>query len=74
MVENTTRVFTNGSAEYCTTQQEDNATLNALMRGALFRLVDFARCAPRRTGIGSLPGRALWRTCWAPRRASSHRC
>ncbi|KAJ7686720.1 purine nucleoside permease [Mycena rosella] len=43
MVENTTRVFTNGSAEYCTTQQEDNATLNALMRGALFRLVDFAR-------------------------------
>ncbi|KAJ6595813.1 purine nucleoside permease [Mycena vulgaris] len=41
--ENTTRVFTNGSAEYCTTQQEDNATLNALMRGALFHLVDFAR-------------------------------
>ncbi|KAJ6470082.1 purine nucleoside permease [Mycena vitilis] len=41
--ENTTRVFTNGSAEYCTSQQEDNATLNALMRGTLFHLVDFAR-------------------------------
>ncbi|KAJ6588885.1 purine nucleoside permease [Mycena capillaripes] len=41
--ENTTRVFTNGTGEYCTTQQEDNATLNALMRGALFHLVDFAR-------------------------------
>ncbi|KAJ7108494.1 purine nucleoside permease [Mycena epipterygia] len=41
--ENTTRLFTNGSAEYCTTQQEDNATLNSLMRGALFHLVDFSR-------------------------------
>ncbi|KAJ7445878.1 purine nucleoside permease [Mycena latifolia] len=41
--ENTTKVFTNGSAEYCTTQQEDNATLNALMRGALANLVDFSR-------------------------------
>ncbi|KAJ7211268.1 purine nucleoside permease [Mycena pura] len=41
--ENTTRVFTNGAGEYCTTQQEDNATLNALMRGALFGIVDFSR-------------------------------
>lgn len=41
--ENTTRLFTNGSAEYCTTQQEDNATLNSLMRGALFHLVDYSR-------------------------------
>ncbi|KAJ6627835.1 purine nucleoside permease [Mycena sp. CBHHK59/15] len=41
--ENTTRVFTNGSAVYCTSQQEDNATLNSLMRGALFELVDFSR-------------------------------
>ncbi|KAJ7753331.1 purine nucleoside permease [Mycena maculata] len=41
--ENTTQLFTNGSGVYCTTQQEDNATLNALMRGALFHLVDFAR-------------------------------
>ncbi|KAJ7168284.1 purine nucleoside permease [Mycena crocata] len=41
--ENTTKLFTNGSAEYCTTQQEDNATLNSFMRGALFHLVDFSR-------------------------------
>ncbi|KAK7040418.1 purine nucleoside permease [Favolaschia claudopus] len=41
--ENTTRVFTNGTAVYCTTQQEDNATLEALMRGAMVQLVDFAR-------------------------------
>ncbi|KAJ6568755.1 purine nucleoside permease [Mycena capillaripes] len=41
--ENTTKLFTNGSATYCTTQQEDNATLNALMRGALAKLVDFSR-------------------------------
>ncbi|KAJ7850038.1 NUP-domain-containing protein [Mycena olivaceomarginata] len=41
--ENTTKVFTNGTGEYCTTQQEDNATLNVLMRAALFHLVDFGR-------------------------------
>ncbi|KAJ7033702.1 purine nucleoside permease [Mycena alexandri] len=48
--ENTTRVFTNGGAEYCTSQQEDNATLNALFRGALFGLVDFARIIVMRSG------------------------
>ncbi|KAJ7667252.1 purine nucleoside permease [Mycena rosella] len=41
--ENTTKIFTNGSAVYCTTQQEDSATLNALMRGAISKLVDFSR-------------------------------
>ncbi|KAJ7355625.1 purine nucleoside permease, partial [Mycena albidolilacea] len=41
--ENTTKVFTDGTGEYCTTQQEDNATLNVLMRAALFHLVDFGR-------------------------------
>ncbi|KAJ6454176.1 purine nucleoside permease [Mycena sanguinolenta] len=41
--ENTTKVFTNGAGVYCTTQQEDNATLNALLRGALTKLVDFSR-------------------------------
>ncbi|KAJ7198273.1 purine nucleoside permease [Mycena pura] len=41
--ENTTKVFTNGAGVYCTTQQEDNATLNALLRGALSKLVDFSR-------------------------------
>ncbi|KAJ7220333.1 purine nucleoside permease [Mycena pura] len=41
--ENTTKVFTNQAGVYCTTQQEDNATLNALLRGALSSLVDFSR-------------------------------
>ncbi|KAJ7634841.1 purine nucleoside permease [Roridomyces roridus] len=48
--ENITRVWTNGTGEYCTSQQEDNATLNALMRGALFRLVDFSRIIVMRSG------------------------
>lgn len=41
--ENTTLLFTNGTAVYCTTQQEENATLESLMRGALSGLVDFSR-------------------------------
>ncbi len=42
-IENTTRLFTNGSGVYCTTAQEDNATLEALLRGAIHHLVDFSR-------------------------------
>ncbi|KAJ6454172.1 purine nucleoside permease [Mycena sanguinolenta] len=41
--DDTTKLWTNGSATYCTTQQEDSATLNALMRGAIAKLVDFSR-------------------------------
>ncbi|KAJ7120273.1 purine nucleoside permease [Mycena epipterygia] len=41
--ENTTKLFTNGTGVYCTTEQEDSATLNALMRGAMAKLVDFSR-------------------------------
>ncbi|KAJ7717246.1 purine nucleoside permease [Mycena maculata] len=41
--ENVTHLFSNGSATYCVTQQEDNATLNALLRGTLAKLVDFSR-------------------------------
>ena len=47
--ENTTKLFTNGSATYCTTQQEDSGTLEALMRGAVTGLVDFARIIVMRT-------------------------
>ncbi|OSC99614.1 purine nucleoside permease [Trametes coccinea BRFM310] len=47
--ENTTQLFTNGSATYCTTQQEDNATLEALLRGASAGLVDFSRIIIMRT-------------------------
>ncbi|KAI9800320.1 MAG: hypothetical protein M1833_003434 [Piccolia ochrophora] len=48
--ENTTKLFTNGSGEYCNTAQEDNATLEALLRGAIKKLVDFSRIIIMRTG------------------------
>jgi purine nucleoside permease len=47
--ENTTKLFTNGSGIYCMTAQEDNATLEALLRGAILRLVDFSRIIIMRT-------------------------
>ncbi|KAL8760787.1 MAG: hypothetical protein Q9184_003046 [Pyrenodesmia sp. 2 TL-2023] len=47
--ENTTTLFTNGSARYCTTAQEDNATLEALLRGAVANLTDFSRVIVMRT-------------------------
>lgn len=47
--ENATHIWTNGSATYCTTQQEDNGILEALLRGARARLVDFSRVIIMRT-------------------------
>ena len=47
--ENTTTLFTNGSGVYCTTAQEDNATLEALLRAAVRKTVDFARIIIMRT-------------------------
>ncbi|KAI9664433.1 MAG: hypothetical protein M1829_005826 [Trizodia sp. TS-e1964] len=47
--ENTTKLFTNGSAVYCSTAQEDSAVLEALLRGALGELVDFSRIIIMRT-------------------------
>lgn len=47
--ENTTKLFTNGSGKYCTTAQEDNATLEALLRGAVANLTDFSRIIVMRT-------------------------
>ncbi|KAM3067546.1 hypothetical protein ACMFMG_000137 [Clarireedia jacksonii] len=47
--ENTTSRWTNGSAVYCSTQQEDNATLEALLRAATTNLVDFSRIIIMRT-------------------------
>lgn len=38
-----TSVITNGTGVYCSTAQEDNASLEALMRGAMAGLVDFSR-------------------------------
>ncbi|KAG5637028.1 hypothetical protein H0H81_006063 [Sphagnurus paluster] len=48
--ENTTRLFTNGTGAYCTTQQEDNAVLAALVRGAIMGKVDFSRVIVMRVG------------------------
>ena len=47
--ENTTKLFTNGTGVYCTTAQEDNATLEALLRGAIANLTDFSRIIVMRT-------------------------
>ncbi|KAK7058238.1 hypothetical protein VNI00_001869, partial [Paramarasmius palmivorus] len=47
--ENTTKLFTNGTGVYCTTQQEDNATLEVLMRGDISGFVDFSRIIIMRT-------------------------
>jgi purine nucleoside permease len=47
--ENTTTLFTNGSGIYCTTAQEDNATLEVLLRAAIRNTVDFARIIVMRT-------------------------
>jgi purine nucleoside permease len=44
-----TRLLTDGAGVYCTSQEEDNATLNALTRGAQSGLVDFQRIAVLRT-------------------------
>lgn len=52
--ENTTTLFTNGSGVYCTTAQEDNATLEAMLRAAITGLVDFSRIIIMRTGMFSV--------------------
>lgn len=47
--ENTTTLFTNGSGTYVMTAQEDNATLEVLLRAAAAKLVDFSRIIVMRT-------------------------
>ncbi|EXJ69933.1 uncharacterized protein A1O5_07006 [Cladophialophora psammophila CBS 110553] len=47
--ENTTTIWTNGSGIYCTTAQEDNASLEAIMRAAAKNLADFSRVIVMRT-------------------------
>ena len=42
-------LLTDGQGRYCTTQQEDNATIEALKRGAATGRLDFARVAVLRT-------------------------
>ncbi|KAH6982761.1 purine nucleoside permease-domain-containing protein [Ilyonectria destructans] len=48
--ENTTSVWTNGTGSYCMSAQEDNATLEVLIRAAIEKLVDFGRVIVLRTG------------------------
>ena len=43
------KTLTDGAASYCTTQQEDNATLTALQRGADMGKLDIGRVAVLRT-------------------------
>lgn len=45
-----TRLLTKGAGVYCTTQQEDNATLNAMTRAAEAGLLDIKRVAVLRSG------------------------
>lgn len=60
------KMMTDGAANYCTTQQEDNATLTALKRGAVMGRLDFKRIAVLRTASnfdqehpGQLPSDSL---------------
>lgn len=45
-----TKLLTKGAGEYCTTQQEDNATLTALVRASHSGLMDMQRVALLRSG------------------------
>jgi purine nucleoside permease len=45
-----TKILTDGKGTYCTTQQEDNATFEALTRAANAHRVDLARVADLRAG------------------------
>ncbi|KAJ5787893.1 hypothetical protein N7457_002883 [Penicillium paradoxum] len=48
--EHTTKVWTNGTGEYCSTAQEDNATFEVLLRSSIHKLTDFSRIIVMRTG------------------------
>lgn len=48
--EDWSRLLTDGAAAYCTTQQEDNSTLEVLRRGAAAGRVDFERVMILRSG------------------------
>jgi purine nucleoside permease len=47
--ENTTKLYTNGTGDYCSTAQEDNATLEVLLRSSAKKLTDFTRIIVMRT-------------------------
>jgi purine nucleoside permease len=47
---NYTRLVTNGTGNYCASAQEDNATLEAMIRAAAAGILDFSRIMIMRTG------------------------
>lgn len=53
--EKTTAVWTNGSGVYCMTAQEENATLEVLVRAAIEGIADFSRVIIMRTGESDDP-------------------
>jgi purine nucleoside permease len=64
---NYTTLVTNGTGNYCTTAQEDNATLEALLRAAVNGLVDFSRIIVMRTASDfdrPYPGEAATYNLW----------
>lgn len=65
-----TRLLTDGHGTYCTTQQEDNAMLNALTRASGSGLVDLARVAILRSGSDfdrPYPHQSVYRSMLAQR-------
>ncbi|EPS98657.1 hypothetical protein FOMPIDRAFT_1031334 [Fomitopsis schrenkii] len=48
--DNQTRLLTNGSGIYCSSAQEDNASLESFLRGAIQGAIDFSRIILMRTG------------------------
>jgi purine nucleoside permease len=63
-----TRLMTDGQGTYCTTQQEDNATYNALERAAAAGKVDLQRLAVLRTASNfdrPYPGQTAQASLWA---------
>lgn len=64
---NFTRLVTNGTGLYCNTAQEDNATLEALLRAHVAGLVDFSRIIIMRTASDMdrpYPGQAATSNLW----------
>jgi purine nucleoside permease len=58
-----TSLLTNGTGNYCMTNEEDSATMNALKRGADAGLLDFNRVAVLRTASNfdqPYPGQTVW--------------
>lgn len=60
-----TKILTDGQGRYCTTQQEDNASFEALKRGAAAGLVDIGRVAVLRSGANfdrPYPGQSAYQS------------